>query len=49
VGWLLTNDDARRRFLTESGWAPDGAYRELDLDGSGSTTLKQVRLHTAIS
>ncbi len=49
VMWLLTNDDAVRRFLTEAGWAPDGAHRELDLDGSGATTLRQVRLHTAIS
>ena len=23
------------RFLTEAGWAPDGAHRELDLDGDG--------------
>lgn len=49
VMWLLSNDDAGRRFLTEAGWAPDGAHRELDLDGSGTTRLKQVRLHTALS
>jgi GNAT superfamily N-acetyltransferase len=48
VTWLLATDDAQRRFLTEAGWAADGAHRELDLDGSGETTVKQVRLHTAI-
>jgi GNAT superfamily N-acetyltransferase len=48
VTWVLATDDDLRRFLTEAGWAPDGAHRELDLDGSGSTRVKQVRLHTAI-
>ena len=28
------------------GWAPDTAHRELDLDGAGTTLVKQVRLHT---
>ena len=36
------------RFLTEAGWAPDTAHRELDLDGDRHTTVKQVRLHTAL-
>ncbi len=45
--WVATTDDARRRFLTDAGWAPDGAHRELDLRGDGSVLLKQVRLHTA--
>ena len=44
--WLNADDDVRRRFLTESGWAPDGAHRELDLYGDGSVRVKQVRLHT---
>lgn len=48
VHWALAGDDAQRAFLTGSGWEPDGAHRELDLDGSGDTTVKQVRLHTAI-
>jgi GNAT superfamily N-acetyltransferase len=47
--WLRTEDDVRRRFLTEAGWAPDGAHRELDLHGDGSVRVKQVRLHTDIS
>src|SRR4051794_14327000 len=29
--WLTVADDERRRFLTDAGWAPDGAHRELDL------------------
>ena len=48
VTWVIAADDRQRQFLTEAGWAPDGAHRELDLDGSGSTVVKQVRLHTAI-
>ena len=37
-----------RAFLTEAGWGPDGAHRTLDLLGDGTTTVKQVRLHTAL-
>jgi GNAT superfamily N-acetyltransferase len=48
VTWVNAVDDALRGFLTEAGWAPDTAHRELDLDGTGATTVKQVRLHTAI-
>jgi ribosomal protein S18 acetylase RimI-like enzyme len=48
VMWTMATDDALRGFLAESGWAPDGAHRELDLDGTGSTRVKQVRLHTAL-
>jgi ribosomal protein S18 acetylase RimI-like enzyme len=44
--WLNATDDALRRFVTESGWAPDGAHRELDLHGDGAVLVKQVRLHT---
>jgi len=49
VTWTLATDDAMREFLTQAGWAPDSAHRELDLDGSGDTTVKQIRLHTALS
>ena len=48
VSWVIVTDDDHRRFLTEAGWAADGAHRELDLDGTGTTTVKQVRLHAAI-
>lgn len=49
VLWALASDDALRAFLTGAGWAPDTAHRELDLDGEGTTLVKQVRLHTALS
>jgi GNAT superfamily N-acetyltransferase len=48
VTWVNGGDAALRTFLTEAGGAPDTAHRELDLDGTGTTTVKQVRLHTAI-
>ncbi len=48
VSWTVADADDLRRFLTDAGWAPDSAHRELDLDGSGTTTVKQVRLHTAL-
>jgi GNAT superfamily N-acetyltransferase len=48
VTWLPAEDDALRAFLTEAGWGADGAHRTLDLLGDGSTTVKQVRLHTSL-
>jgi len=49
VTWVMAGDDALLSFLTGAGWAADSAHRELDLDGSGSTTVKQVRLHTSLT
>lgn len=49
VVWLNATDDTLRAFLTASGWAPDGAHRELDLTGDGSVSVKQVRLHTDLT
>ncbi|WP_407939685.1 GNAT family N-acetyltransferase [Nocardioides anomalus] len=49
VTWVNVGDDALRAFLTGAGWAADSAHRELDLDGSGTTTVKQVRLHTRLA
>jgi GNAT superfamily N-acetyltransferase len=49
VTWLVADDDAQRGFLTDAGWATDGAHRTLDLDGTGATQVKQVRLHTALA
>jgi ribosomal protein S18 acetylase RimI-like enzyme len=46
VVWLASADDEARRFVSEAGWAPDGAHRELDLDGGGTVRVKQIRLHT---
>jgi GNAT superfamily N-acetyltransferase len=48
VTWTLASADTLREFLGTAGWAADGAHRELDLDGSGTTTVKQVRLHTSL-
>ncbi len=47
--WLNAGDDVLRAFLTSQGWAPDGAHRELDLDGNGTVLVKQVRLHTDLA
>ncbi len=49
VTWVNATDDALRTFLTDAGWAADTAHRELDLDGTGATTVRQVRLHTAVA
>lgn len=49
VAWLTSTDDSLRGFLDQAGWAPDTAHRELDLDGTGQVTIRQVRLHTAIA
>jgi GNAT superfamily N-acetyltransferase len=49
VVWLAADDDGLRAFLGAAGWAPDTASRTLDLDGSGATQVKQVRLHTALA
>ena len=49
VTWVPASDDALRAFLTDAGWAPDGAHRELELDETGDVRMKQVRLHTALA
>lgn len=45
--WLRADDDLRRAFLTDAGWAPDGAHREIGSDDE-SIRVKQIRMHTAI-
>jgi ribosomal protein S18 acetylase RimI-like enzyme len=47
--WLAASNDGLRAFLLGQGWAADGAFRELDLEGDGVVTLKQVRLHTSLT
>ena len=47
--WVTSTNDDLRRFLAQQGWAPDGAFRELDLNGDGATVVKQVRLHTDLT
>ncbi|MGL5808595.1 MAG: GNAT family N-acetyltransferase [Nocardioides sp.] len=51
VTWVEAADDRRRRFLTEAGWQPDGAHRELagDRPAGATPTLRQIRLQTAIA
>jgi len=45
--WIPTTDDALRRFVSESGWEPDGAHRELASETG--ETVKQIRLHTSLT
>jgi GNAT superfamily N-acetyltransferase len=46
VWWIDTTDDDLRSFVADSGWATDGAHRELAADTGAQ--VKQVRLHTAL-
>lgn len=46
VWWVDTTDDALRSFVTESGWAADGAHRELEAPTGAQ--VRQVRLHTSL-
>lgn len=46
--WVIASDDIMRSFVTDAGWEPDGAHRELDLTGDGSIRVKQVRLHCSL-
>ncbi|MEV6799095.1 GNAT family N-acetyltransferase [Micromonospora rifamycinica] len=45
VAWAFDGDEATRRFLTSTGWEPDGAARALDVD---DMLVGQVRLHVAV-
>jgi GNAT superfamily N-acetyltransferase len=49
VAWLVADDDAYRAFLTSAGWGADTAHRTLDLDGSGTSQVRQVRLHSQLT
>jgi GNAT superfamily N-acetyltransferase len=44
--WVPTDDGVQREFLAAAGWAPDGAFRELDL-GDG-TSLSVARFVTSL-
>lgn len=48
TAWVFAGDDTVRAFLASAGWEPDGAHRELDLDGTGSVVTRQVRLHSSL-
>ncbi len=42
--WALESNWCLRNFLESSGWAPDGARRELDM----GTPVPELRLHAAV-
>jgi GNAT superfamily N-acetyltransferase len=46
--WVRSDDDVLRRFLTDAGWAADGAHSEVAMDEAGPR-VKLVRLHTGIA
>jgi GNAT superfamily N-acetyltransferase len=45
VAWAFDGDEATRKFLTSTGWEPDGATRALDVD---DLLVPQLRLHVAV-
>lgn len=45
VAWAYEDDAATRKFLTSTGWEPDGAGRALDIDG---ILVPQLRLHVSL-
>ncbi|MFB6395373.1 GNAT family N-acetyltransferase [Polymorphospora lycopeni] len=45
VAWAFDGDDATRKFLTSTGWEPDGAARALDVD---DMLVPQFRLHVRV-
>jgi hypothetical protein len=47
VWWVNATDDILRSFVTGSGWATDGAHRELANDAGDG--VKQIRLHSSLS
>lgn len=47
--WVGERDEARREFFTSAGFSPDGVVRVLDLDGAGTTTLRQLRWSAALA
>ncbi|MET8835275.1 GNAT family N-acetyltransferase [Micromonospora sp. NPDC004540] len=45
VAWAFDADAATRKFLTSTGWEPDGAARALDVE---DMLVPQVRLHVGV-
>jgi GNAT superfamily N-acetyltransferase len=45
VAWAYDADAAMRKFLTSTGWEPDGTGRALDVD---DMLVPQLRLHVAL-
>ncbi|MGW0433883.1 N-acetyltransferase family protein [Micromonospora sp. NPDC003197] len=46
VAWAFDGDQATRKFLTSTGWEPDGAARALDVD---DMLVPQLRLHVSLA
>ncbi len=46
VAWVYDADAAMKKFLTSTGWEPDGAGRALDVD---DMLVPQLRLHVTLS
>jgi GNAT superfamily N-acetyltransferase len=46
VAWAFDDDAATRKFLTSTGWEPDGARRALDVD---DLLVPQLRLHVSLT
>jgi GNAT superfamily N-acetyltransferase len=46
VAWVYDGDPATRKFLTSTGWEPDGAGRALDVD---DMLVPQLRMHVTLS
>jgi len=44
--WCTISDEGRRAFLTDSGWAPDTAWRDIEV--SDGAVIREVRLVTAL-
>ncbi|MGH3664450.1 MAG: GNAT family N-acetyltransferase [Micromonosporaceae bacterium] len=45
LAWAFDKDDATTKFLTSTGWEPDGAARALDIEG---VLAPQTRLHVSL-
>lgn len=46
--WVPEPDDARLTFLTSAGFVADGAGRQLDAAGDGTTRVREVRLSAGL-
>ena len=44
--WIPLEDAGRRTFLESAGWGPDGAFRDLEGDG---TVIREIRFVTDIT
>jgi ribosomal protein S18 acetylase RimI-like enzyme len=47
--WINDGDVARTEFFDSAGFAPDGVARVLDLDGAGTTRVRQLRWSAALA